>query len=392
MPRQKWNSSADLTTVQLPSFSKFSLIGVNGSFSLPKFFSTKANVEKLFIYESNLHEVDLFPVLENLLLSQAHTRKIVIDADLQYVIHTLAVVDNELRNLPRRINQLVRLKSLDLANNQLEKINLTELSGLRELETIDLSANYIQELEIRTIDLPNLLKLDLSHNELKSIPMKTGRLRSLEQLILSHNKLEYVEMSRFNGLSKLKVLDLRFNDLQLGTLTQVYLPALEVLRLESCRLQQLELLGMETPKLNKLHVEDNKLEYLESYFNDSYQGPELELYGDRNPWSCSWLQDKHPRVKFVVQQDRQTCRRFVKNVCCVGSDYHSERRADRRLLVVKQQNWQIHRTLEKQQEDLRRIEDNVGMLGKQIAKIDRTFGEVKDLVKLMSAKLNADEL
>ncbi|EAT41092.1 AAEL007231-PA [Aedes aegypti] len=338
-----------------------------------------------------MHEVQIPTTLESLLITRSHTRQLIIentDKRYRYAMHTLVLVDNELSDLPR-IDQLVHLKSFSIANNLLEKINLTEFGGLNELESVDLSSNRICEIVIEAVNLLSLHKLDLSQNKLKRLPQNLGQLESLETLVLHHNKLEYIEMSHLNGLTKVKVLDLRSNNLLIGSLAPVLLPALEILRLESCRLHQLDMHGIETPKLKKLHLEDNKLEYVEAFFEDVYQGAGMELFGDRNPWNCNWLQDKHPRVKFVVQQDRQTCRRFVKNVCCAGSDYATERKADRRLQVVQEQNRMIYKVLEDQQDKLRVTGGNCEIMGNRLSKIESTLGEIISLVKMMAVKIDA---
>ncbi|XP_021703189.1 leucine-rich repeat-containing protein 40-like [Aedes aegypti] len=389
--QQKWNiSSLAQSSVMLPKFDKFNLVGVNGSFPSVHFFSTKTRLEKLLIYDSVMHEVQFPTILESLLITRSHTRQLIIENTdkHQYALHTLVLVDNELSKLPR-IDQLIHLKSFSIANNLLEKVNLTEFGKLYELESLDVSSNRIREIVIGTINLLSLHKLDLSQNMLKSLPQNLGQLGSLETLVLHHNKLEYIEMSHLNGLTKLKILDLRFNNLLIGSLVPVLLPALEIVRLESCRLQQLDLHSIETPKLKKLHIEDNKLEYVEAFFEGVYQGAGLELYGDRNPWNCNWLQDKHPRVKFVVQQDRQTCRRFVKNVCCAGSDYATERKADRRLQVVQEQNRMIYKVLEEQQDKLRIKGGNCEMMGNRLSKIESTLGEIMSLVKMMAIKIDS---
>nr|AAV90731.1 leucine rich protein [Aedes albopictus] len=345
---QKWNTSS---SVILPKFEKFSLIGINGSFSLDDFFSTKTSLEKLHIYGSVMHVIQIPAKLESLLVTGCQTRQVVIanTDEYRYGIHTLVLVENKISEIPHRIDKLIQLKSLHMANNLLEKVNFTEFNGLKELNFVDLSFNRIRVVSIEMVDLPKLLKLDLSQNFLKSIPRNFGQLRALDDLNLSHNKLEYVEISHFNGLTKLKVLDLQFNNLLIGSLAPAILPALEVLRLESCYLQQLDLFGIEMPKLKKLYLNDNKLEYVEWFNKDVYQGAGLNLYGDRNPWNCNWLPEMHPRVKFVRQQDRIICRRFEKNVCCVGNDYTTERKADRRWQVVKEQNREIFMVLEEQQ-------------------------------------------
>ncbi|KXJ75382.1 hypothetical protein RP20_CCG011822 [Aedes albopictus] len=295
-------------------------------------------------------------------------------------------MQNKISEIPHRIDRLIQLKSLDMANNLLEKVNFTEFNGMKELNFVDLSFNRIRVISIEMIDLPKLFKLDLSQNLLKNIPRNFGKLRALDDLNLSYNKLEYVEISHFNGLTKLKVLDLQFNNLLIGSLAPAILPALEVLRLESCHLQQLDLFGIEMPKLKKLYLNDNKLEYVEWFNKEVYQGAGLNLYGDRNPWNCNWLPEMHPRVKFVRQQDRIICRRFEKNVCCVGNDYTAERKADRRWQVVKEQNREIFMVLEEQQDKVRILGANCGMIGEQLAEIENTLAKVMRAVETIAAR------
>ncbi|XP_019551582.2 uncharacterized protein LOC109421525 [Aedes albopictus] len=387
---QKWNiSSIDLSSVILPpEFEKFRLVGVNGSFPLVDFFSSKPRLQKVHIYDSVMYVVEIPPMLESLLVTGCQTRQVVIGKTGKdgYAMHTLVLRETEISEIPQRIDQLKPLKSLDMAYNLLKKINFTEFNGLEELDFVDLSYNFIGNISIDTVDLPKLLKLDLHQNLLKRIPRNFGQLRSLEELNLSHNMLEYVEMSHFNGLTKLKVLELQFNNLLIGSLAPAILPALEVLRLESCRLQQLDLFGIEMPKLKKLYLNDNKLEYVEGFNKNVYQGEALNLYGDRNHWSCNWLSEIHTRVKFVRQQDRVVCRRFEHNVCCLESDYFSIRKADRRWLAVKEQNREIFKSLSEQQDKVRGLSETCEMAGRLLVEIEDTIAKLLSLVETIATR------
>ena len=143
---------------------------------------------------------------------------------------------------PNTLNQLYHLDSLSLEGNDaipyeqlkmalnelsissfeilnLSRMNITDIyeffhrSQHRNLVKLSLSNNYIRELRSRTFYyLTKLRFLDLSFNELTSLGDLDG-LANVEYLYLSHNFLEKIHATTFDGLQLLRVLDLSHNRL-----------------------------------------------------------------------------------------------------------------------------------------------------------------------------------
>ncbi|XP_005392050.1 PREDICTED: toll-like receptor 6 [Chinchilla lanigera] len=155
----------------------------------------------------------------------------------------------------------------------MSKNNLTHIPKnlLPTTKSLDVSQNYISELQISDISFLSGLKvLKLSHNRIQRIDLSIFKFnQDLEHLDLSHNQLR--KMSCYPVVS-LKHLDLSFNDfdvlpicLEFGNLTQ-----LSFLGLSAVKFQPLDLLPIASLHLNYLllvlgdnYVDENMKENLQ---------------------------------------------------------------------------------------------------------------------------------
>ena len=123
-------------------------------------------------------------------------------------------------------NKLVRVKDdtfedlsnlieLDLAENEIMKIDGGAFSDLHSLERLFLNDNKLDELSQETWEgLVNLNELWLSNNNLVAIPDDGFRhLATLRKLYLANNRIERVTPETWNGLETLVKLDLHNNNL-----------------------------------------------------------------------------------------------------------------------------------------------------------------------------------
>eukprot|EP01080_Neovahlkampfia_damariscottae_P000888 gene888-9799_t len=107
------------------------------------------------------------------------------------------------------IFELKTLKTLALQDNQIKEIP-KEIKFLQNLKTIELNENGIKNLPIEFFELKNLKKIDLSKNLIEEIPKEISNLTKLEELDLPENKIKIIPDS-FGNLNKLTECDISQN-------------------------------------------------------------------------------------------------------------------------------------------------------------------------------------
>ena len=193
-----------------------------------------------FKYTTRLATIDLSG--NNLVALESHVFQAVLWWD-DKVTHYLNLSYCNIQHIfPNSVNQLYHIDSLSLEGNDdipddqlksaledlsisslemlnLSKMNITDIyeyfkrSQHRNLLKLVLSHNKIQTIKNRTFYYLSKLKLlDVSFNQLDSLGELDG-LTSLEYLYLSHNKLESIIETTFDGLTLLKAVDLSYNNL-----------------------------------------------------------------------------------------------------------------------------------------------------------------------------------
>eukprot|EP01047_Picozoa_sp_COSAG01_P056005 COSAG01_NODE_6299_length_3748_cov_3.059468_1_plen_395_part_00 len=110
-----------------------------------------------------------------------------------------------------------RLRALRMSDHGLVDCMLPPgLWGLHALTTLDVSRNRLAVLPPEIAQLAQLKLLDVSRNRLKQLPPELGQLTALETLHAQSNHLRPIARSlplaELGGLSKLRVIDLRFNN------------------------------------------------------------------------------------------------------------------------------------------------------------------------------------
>jgi Leucine-rich repeat (LRR) protein len=87
---------------------------------------------------------------------------------------------------PENIYKLVNLELLDLTDNYIENIP-PEINNLTSLETLNLSRNYITVIIPEMCQLTNLSSLYLGYNGITRIPREICNLANLTELLLNNN-------------------------------------------------------------------------------------------------------------------------------------------------------------------------------------------------------------
>ena len=96
---------------------------------------------------------------------------------------------------------LPRIKELNLSSNNLGNEELTQLSLLPSLTSLDLSANKFTNFSILPF-LSSLLKLSIAYNPIKSLEDISENVPNLEYLDIKGNKLNNDISNNYNYLKQ----------------------------------------------------------------------------------------------------------------------------------------------------------------------------------------------
>uniref|UniRef100_UPI00398E9191 toll-like receptor 13 n=1 Tax=Pristiophorus japonicus TaxID=55135 RepID=UPI00398E9191 len=166
-------------------------------------------------------------------------------------------------NIISAIHGMKQLLTLDLTNNSIAKVSLSSYI-LHSLQTLSLQGNHIQTLDFSNLTLPNLTKLDLSNNRLKHINMSS--FQNLPQLAVLNLGDNFIDISQLDSDYMKNI-----TDLDLSNLTTIQSNPDAVRRL----LQNL-------PKMVSLIIQNNKMELkdLKQIGNHTHL-LSLDLFGNR---------------------------------------------------------------------------------------------------------------
>uniref|UniRef100_A0AAG5DWV5 TIR domain-containing protein n=1 Tax=Anopheles atroparvus TaxID=41427 RepID=A0AAG5DWV5_ANOAO len=201
---------------------------------------------------------------------------------------------------------LRRLKLLKIHDNEISMVGDKALSGLKELQILDLSSNKLVALPTDLFRDPaqSIQEIYLQNNSISVLsPGLFSKLEQLQALDLSQNQLTsaWVNKDTFAGLIRLVLLNLASN--KITKLESEIFSDLYTLQILNLRHNQLEIIAADTfSPMNNLHtllLSHNKLKYLDVYsLNGLYALSLLSL--DNNALTgvhpeafrnCSSLQD-----------------------------------------------------------------------------------------------------
>lgn len=130
-------------------------------------------------------------------------------------LRSLDLSDNNLSTIdPETFNNLPTTEEINLRNNKIAFIFNETFVNFPYLKDLDLSRNKIELLNPSAfISLPELQKLALEHNELTKLPDKIfSRNPMMENINLSGNKLNQIDPETFENLPNLKEVNLDENN------------------------------------------------------------------------------------------------------------------------------------------------------------------------------------
>ena len=180
--------------------------------------------------------------------------------EVQISTHLLAHLEeidlshNQFHSFPWELANSQALKVLNLAFNKINKMNNT--LKMNALMSLNLQNNEIEKLEDNSFyNYPNLMELDLSGNKLKTL--NHLKLQDVKVLNVSNNLIHNIEANTFKNSTKIEILDLS-NNLQ----TRIAKPIFE---------------GVQS-SLRQLNLSNNKLTKIFSdAFSDIEQLEKLSL-------------------------------------------------------------------------------------------------------------------
>ena len=214
---------------------------------------------------------------------------------LDYIAVSLEVLDLAENNLtrlePGALNVATQLLHVDLSGNQLSDVDMS----WNHLSEVDLSGNQLSDVNLSRNQLNNvdmsgnqLSEVDLSGNQLSDVDGAFDGLRRLSRLDLRRNRLTTVTSKTLSGLSGLRYL--RLDDNRISSVADRAFATLD-------RLMYLVLRGNRLSTVSRFHFSSEFL----SYVDLSDCG--LEQFPSGLPGSVQYLQLRHNRLRTMSRRD-----------------------------------------------------------------------------------------
>ncbi|XP_054755078.2 protein artichoke-like [Lytechinus pictus] len=176
--------------------------------------------------------------------------------------------------------QFMSLEYIDLSRNQIEKIEIGEVSMAR-LKNVILTHNLIPNISFVN-HIPNIVELNLRHNRIRHIPKDTFRLCSkLTVLDLSYNLIEKIIIGTFDAHRSIRNLYLSYNMLTNFSLafdeyteSSHVFKSISVVHLDGNRISAIDSMTFKSCQysLNKLNMSHNPLRFINETTFHSFSG------------------------------------------------------------------------------------------------------------------------
>ncbi|XP_029710177.1 leucine-rich repeat-containing protein 40-like [Aedes albopictus] len=150
--------------------------------------------------------IHISPKLTSIELQFTLTENVIIERGKYYALEKFVCRNEKLTRIPENMNQLKKMKYLDLNSNLIQTVQIDQLTGLDNLESLDLFSNKIKQIYNHGLaSLPSLTHLNLANNELKHIDVCSWHMPKLSHLNLTANKLTHFAINHFRGLKKVNL-------------------------------------------------------------------------------------------------------------------------------------------------------------------------------------------
>ncbi|XP_069817814.1 leucine-rich repeat-containing protein 2 [Dendropsophus ebraccatus] len=192
-------------------------------------------------------------------------------------LRELNVSFNNLKNIPSELGDCENLEKLDVSGN-LELTELPfELSSLKKVTYVDLSANKFSSIPICVLRMSSLQWLDISSNNLKDLPQDIDRLEELETLLIQKNTITYLPFELTN-LSNLKLLVVSGDNLVEIPSALTENPSLKYVKLLDNPIEGNERIDIENEEENNQDQEQFEKEFIKAYITDLVERDSAPCY------------------------------------------------------------------------------------------------------------------
>lgn len=172
------------------------------------------------------------------------------------------LAQNEFKDIPRSYSSYRNLKQLNMTHNKMLKLYLD--SKLPYLEILDVSHNFINQIEFNLIKMEYLFYLDLSNNPLRRLPKLNDYFKSLKYLFLNNCSLTHIgNITYLNSLTELHLSNnpiTKFN-------YNFYSDKLRVLDISYCNLNNVNTSSLSSVQM--LNLSHNAIESISENFLNS---------------------------------------------------------------------------------------------------------------------------
>uniref|UniRef100_A0A1A9X128 TIR domain-containing protein n=1 Tax=Glossina brevipalpis TaxID=37001 RepID=A0A1A9X128_9MUSC len=186
-----------------------------------------------------------------------------------YNLHTLNLAENRLHTLDDKLfNGLYVLSKLTLNNNLISVIEANVFKNCSDLKELDLSSNQLNEVPRALQDLAMLRTLDLGENQIRTFDNDSFKnLHQLTGLRLIDNQIGNITVGMFGDLPRLSVLNLaknRIQSIERGSFDKNY--ELEAIRLDRNFLSDINGVFATLMSLLWLNLSENHLVWFDYAF------------------------------------------------------------------------------------------------------------------------------
>ncbi|XP_075048014.1 leucine-rich repeat-containing protein 2 [Mixophyes fleayi] len=269
---QKNSSFAKQSPSVKPETDKF-IFNLHGEHweELPEYLREQTYLKEWHIHKTRIQTIpgyiQIFEELKVLDMSQNKITWLPPEIGCLRHLRELNVSFNNLKTIPPELGDCENLQKLDISGN----LDLTELpfelSNLKKVTFVDVSANKFSSIPICVLRMSSLQWLDISSNNLKDLPQDIDRLEELDTLLLQKNKLTYLPLELTN-LSNLKLLVVSGDSLVEFPSALVENPSLKYVKLLDNPIEGNECLDEDNEEENYQDREQFEKEFMKAYIKD----------------------------------------------------------------------------------------------------------------------------